>query len=58
MTIREIRAKAQAMKVPNYSRMTKAELVRAIQSKEGNQPCFQSIQDCRQHDCLWMADCQ
>ena len=46
------------MKVPNYSRMTKEELIRAIQLKEGNVACFKAIADCRQHDCLWMPDCQ
>lgn len=57
MTIREVRAKAKDLKVPNYSRLPKEELIRAIQRSEGNNPCFKSIPDCRQTDCCWMSDC-
>ena len=40
-------------------RMRKAELVRAIQSAEGNEACFETGKApvCGQDACLWRADC-
>ena len=40
-------------------KLTKVELIQAIQKKEGNFPCFytQSSQTCGQHKCLWRDDC-
>jgi len=37
----------------------KSELVRAIQQAEGNRQCFDtnSSSECKQHVCLWRADC-
>jgi hypothetical protein len=58
MTLTQIRDKARSLGVKNYSRLRKTELIRAIQEKEGNSPCYQTFSDCRQHDCLWMPDCQ
>lgn len=38
----------------------KADLVRAIQEKEGNTPCFASgkATECGQPHCLWLAACE
>ncbi len=58
MNTKEIRAKARALGVKNYSKLVKADLIRAIQEKEGNTPCYLNISDCRQIDCLWISDCQ
>lgn len=58
MTMKDIREKARELKVSNYSRMRKDDLIRAIQTYEGNSPCFGMITDCRQTDCSWMEDCQ
>jgi hypothetical protein len=58
MNIKETREKAKALGVKNYSKMKKADLIKAIQVAEGNAPCFQEITDCRQYDCCWMGDCQ
>lgn len=58
MNMKEIREKAKLLKISNYSRMRKDELIRRIQSAEGNSPCFGKIADCRQSDCSWMEDCQ
>ncbi len=58
MTLSQIRDKARNLGVKNYSRLRKTELIRAIQEKEGNSPCYQTFSDCRQDDCLWMPDCQ
>jgi len=40
-------------------KLKKAELVRAIQSAEGNNPCFETGQAsvCGQAECLWRTDC-
>ncbi len=58
MNMKDIRAKARDLGVKNYSKLIKADLIRAIQEKEENDPCYQNIHDCRQSDCLWMSDCQ
>ena len=58
MILKEIRAKARELEVKNHSRLTKADLIRAIQAKEGNSPCYQTIYDCWQFDCVWRPDCQ
>lgn len=58
MVVKEIRKIAKEMGI-NSSKMVKKELIRAIQVKEGNVPCYQSgIEDCAQEDCCWLADCQ
>lgn len=53
--IKEI-AKQHNIKV---GKQKKAELVRAIQSAEGNIPCFDTglIDECNQDACLWRPDC-
>ena len=40
-------------------KMKKADLVRSIQTAEGNSPCFETGQKdrCGQPDCLWRSDC-
>lgn len=58
MTLNQIRDKARSLGVKNYSRLRKTELIRAIQEKEGNSPCYEPISGCQQHDCLWQPDCQ
>lgn len=58
MTLKDIREKAKTLGVKNYTKMKKGDLIRAIQTAEGNSPCFEQITDCRQFDCCWMGDCQ
>lgn len=58
MILKDIKTKAKDLGVRNYSKLAKADLIRAIQEKEGNAACFQSIYDCWQFDCLWRPDCQ
>ncbi len=58
MTVKTIREKARNLGVKNYSKIRKAELIRAIQEKEGNAPCFEAIQDCWEFKCTWRDDCQ
>lgn len=57
MKMEQIREKARIMGVKNCSRLRKAELIRAIQEKEGNSPCYQAIADCQEQDCLWKPGC-
>jgi MFS superfamily sulfate permease-like transporter len=58
MKIDEIKQIAQQHHI-KLGRMTKSDLVRAIQVAEGNTPCFGSknSSECGQSDCLWRADC-
>lgn len=53
--IKEI-ARQHGIKV---GRMKKAELVKAIQLAEQNDPCFETGKSavCEQEECLWREDC-
>lgn len=53
--IKEI-AKQHDIKI---GKLKKAELIRAIQSAEGNDVCFESgkAAECGQDECLWRGDC-
>ena len=59
MIVKEIKkiAKKHGIKV---SKMRKAELIKAIQKKEGNIPCFGTdrFERCDEMNCLWRKDCQ
>jgi hypothetical protein len=58
MTLAEIKAVA-AQRGVKPGKMTKAELIRAIQAAEGNPCCFASgrAAECGQDACLWRPDC-
>ncbi len=58
MKVTEIRTIARNLGVKNYSRLNKADLIRAVQVAEGNSPCYQQIIDCGEHQCLWREECQ
>ncbi len=59
MTFAEIKqiAKDHGIKVAGIK---KTDIVRAIQLREGNIPCFSSgkASECGQHSCLWLAACE
>lgn len=59
MKVQDIKEIAMKLEVPARKR-TKAELVRAIQTKEGNEQCFDTGKalQCGQQDCLWREDCK
>ncbi len=57
MTMNQIIEKARILAVKNYSRLRKTDLIRAIQEKEGNSPCYQAISGCQEQDCLWRPGC-
>jgi hypothetical protein len=59
MKLQEIKEIAQRMEIP-VRKMTKAELIRAIQKKEENNECFETGMSsvCGQDKCLWLNDCK
>ena len=58
MTVKEIQGIAQKMGLKT-GKMKKADLVRMIQTAEGNNTCFQTdaASSCGQENCLWLSDC-
>jgi len=57
MKMTKIRQKAKGLGV-NPGRMSKTNLIRAIQQAEGNPTCFGSAHDfCDRYDCCWREDC-
>jgi hypothetical protein len=59
MKLVEIREIAKQFGI-TAGKMKKAELVRAIQQAERNDPCFETgrADSCRQESCLWREDCR
>ena len=37
---------------------TKEELILAIQIAEGNTPCYKTMTDCQNTECVWFSSCQ
>ena len=57
MDIYKIRVIAKNMSI-EPKKMNKAQLIKSIQIKEGNSPCFKKAGNhCDQADCLWKNDC-
>ena len=58
MKTRDIKKKAMAMGL-KVSGAKRADLIRMIQTAEGNTPCFDTgVSDCDQMGCCWRPDCQ
>lgn len=59
MKLVEIKAIAKQFGI-SAGKMKKADLVRAIQQSERNEPCFETgrAESCRQDTCMWRADCR
>jgi DNA-binding IscR family transcriptional regulator len=59
MKLQEIKEIAQRLEIP-VRKMSKAELIRAIQEKEANTQCFETgmASECGQDQCLWINDCK
>ena len=58
MKMPQIRGMAKRLGVTNTVGMTKTELVRKIQTTEGNFACFRTAEKtCDQKNCLWLDDC-
>ena len=58
MTIRQARDKARDLKVKNYAKLSKDQLIWAIQKAEGNDDCYKRIENCGQMNCCWRSGCQ
>jgi hypothetical protein len=43
--------------VPFKVGVTKGDLIREIQVREGYSPCFQTREMCDENPCLWREDC-
>jgi hypothetical protein len=57
MTITEVKERARALGILPPS-MQKADLIHAIQRKEGHTPCFGTSKgDCPYGDCCFRSDC-
>ncbi len=57
MRLGEVRKKAKSLGI-EPGKMDKTKLIRAIQSAEGNTPCFgTSDGSCPHTDCCFMKDC-
>ncbi len=57
MNVAQIKKMAQNKGI-KPGKMRKADLIRAIQTEEGNFPCFASAtEQCDQLDCCWREDC-
>ena len=59
MRLSEIEKKAKNLGIRDTWRLSKKELIRTIQRKEGNFDCFASAHNksCDQIGCSWRADC-
>lgn len=59
MDIREIREQASALGVDSSFYAPKLKLVRAIQRRLGQAPCFAGEErfSCTDHGCRWREDC-
>ncbi len=57
MDMSKIKEKAKQLGI-QAGKMKKVDLIRAIQSKEGNFPCFETAKDyCNQLSCAWRKAC-
>jgi hypothetical protein len=58
MTLKEVKAIAKKMNL-KVSHVKKTDMIRAIQSSEGNNDCFKTgyAHECGQSNCLWRQDC-
>jgi nitrogen-specific signal transduction histidine kinase len=50
---------ARKLGIDQAGKMDTTELIRSIQTREGNTPCFMAGEtDCKESACLWRGDCQ
>jgi len=60
MDIAEIRERARSMGITGLDKMTKCEMIRAIQQAEGSRDCYGNLwrYDCLEYGCCWREDCR
>ena len=57
MEIQEVKTRAKRLGVES-NKIKKTELIRKIQSAEGNNPCFKTNSGyCKEKNCCWREDC-
>jgi hypothetical protein len=59
VNVTEIRERGRKLGISGMSKLRKGNMIRAIQTAEGNHDCFGADWrfDCRQFDCCWRQDC-
>ncbi|HOI75357.1 MAG TPA: hypothetical protein PLO63_14525 [Syntrophales bacterium] len=57
MKMRSIWEIARKWGIPFRIGITKKELIREIQNREGYSPCFGTKDACDEDECLWRDDC-
>ena len=58
MNMTEVRERAKALGITKTVGVKKMDIIRAIQVKEGNFPCFGTAKDyCDQWECSFREDC-
>jgi uncharacterized membrane protein len=58
MKMSNVIARAKKIGINDAENMEKAELIRSIQTEEGNMPCFLTgVKECPQTRCCWREDC-
>ena len=58
MRLSEIEKKARALGIKDTWKLSKKDLIKTIQRKEGNFDCYGTSQSfCDQLGCCWMSDC-
>jgi hypothetical protein len=58
ITVRQLQNMARKFGVKHVVGVSKADLIRKIQTAEGNWPCFRTAErTCDRSDCLWRGDC-
>jgi len=50
-------ATLHGFKLKELEGLSKTDIIRRIQIKEGNNPCFATRFNCSQLNCLWYGDC-
>ena len=58
ITKKELLENAKPFSIKGASTMKKEDLIHAIQTAEGNNPCFLTISNCSVEPCLYRAECQ
>ncbi len=56
MKMQEVRTIARQWNVDARIGRAKQDVIRDIQIREGNDPCFRTRESC-ENDCLWKDDC-
>jgi hypothetical protein len=56
--MKQLKQMAKELGVRDQGKLSKPNLIRAIQMAEGNDPCYERISQCGQDNCLFFSECQ